>query len=281
MIQLLHPLWVAIGVLFVLDVAVRPWSREALAGNAIYLLMAYVPMVALPFLGARGLTVLIGAIALFSHFNYARMVGLTGELRFFVSSLACTAAFYVVARADWYALFQAMPVFAIGVVMAAGSMRHEPHAFLQRLCLAWLGLLVYGYLGAHAALFPDLHTRAPALGGGTWVALVLFMAKAADLPWAFVRRFTSQHAWIQLVVSPLGGLAGGAIVGNFLHVSEGQFALLGLIVGFGLGFASRGFAMIATDVLGEAPGRPLKGSALFGIAFALALAYHDVRYFWT
>lgn len=277
------PLLAAIAVLFLLDVAVRPWrpAREHAVGNAVYLLLAYVPMVVLPYLGAWGVTAVVGAIALLSHLNYSRMVGLTGEPRFFLSSLLATAAFFVVARVHWYGLFQAMPAFAICAVLAAGVVRHDPQAFLQRLCLSWVGMLVYGYLAAHAALFPDLATHPLALSGGLWVSVVLFMAKAADLPWALARRLTATNAAIQLVVSPLGGLAGGAVAALILGGDRVQFAVLGLLVGAGLGVASRAFAMIATDVLGEAPDRPLKGSALFGIAFALAIAYHDVRYLWT
>jgi hypothetical protein len=271
----------AVGVLFLLDVAVRPWSRARAGGNALYLALAYVPMLLLPHLGPWGVTGLVGGLALFSQWNYARMVGLTGELRFFVASMLGTAAFYVVARVHWYGLFQAMPAFAVCAVAAAGALRHEPQAFLQRLCLAWLGLLVYGYLGAHAALFPDLSTHPLALSGGLWVALVLFMAKCADLPWALARRLAPKRPWLQLVLSPLGGAAGGIVAALILPADHLQFTLLGGLIGAGLGFGSRAFALIATDVLGEAPDRPLKGTALFGVAFALALAYHDVRYLWT
>jgi hypothetical protein len=48
-------------------------------------------------------------------------------------------------------------------------------------------------------------------------------------------------------------------------------------VGLGVGAASRTYKLIVTDVLGEDPARPMKGTMLFGFAFALALAYHYVR----
>jgi hypothetical protein len=54
-------------------------------------------------------------------------------------------------------------------------------------------------------------------------------------------------------------------------------ALLGLIVGLALGAASRTYKLIVADVLGENPARPMKGTMLFGFAFALTLSYHYVR----
>jgi hypothetical protein len=81
-------------------------------------------------------------------------------------------------------------------------------------------------------------------------------------------------------VCALGGGIGGAV----LHVAvpaaftTPRLALLGVIVGAAIGAASRAYKLIVADVVGEDPARPMKGTMLFGFAFALALAYHYVRY---
>jgi hypothetical protein len=84
----------------------------------------------------------------------------------------------------------------------------------------------------------------------------------------------------QFAVTSAGGARGGAIAYLALPgaLTLPQMALLGLIVGIGLGAASRTYKLIVTDVLGEDPARPMKGTMLFGFAFALALAYQYVRF---
>jgi hypothetical protein len=275
-------LYTAIG-LFVVDAALRPWKpvREEALGNALYLLLAYVPMLLFPELGPWELTAVLAALALFTFFNYARMVGLTSETRYFFAAALSTLAFYGVARVHWYNLFQAMPAFTVFGVVVAAALRHDPSAFLQKLCLAWLGMLVFGYLGAHGALFPDLVTHPIALGGGLGVAVVILLSKCADICWVLARKLRPQSAWLQIWVSPLGGALGGAWLGHLFGLEQARLTLLGAIIGLALGVASRAYQLIVVDVTGAPPSRPLKGTMLFGFSFALALAYHYIRFFWT
>jgi predicted CDP-diglyceride synthetase/phosphatidate cytidylyltransferase len=253
----------------------RPHARRSAAA----LVIAYAPMLVVPALSPLAITLLSAAIGVVSLVSFARMVGLTRHPRFFVLALLSSLSFYVAARAHWYGLFQAMPVFAMFVVAGAGAVRAEPGGFLQRMCLSWLGLIVYGYLLAHAALFTDTDLgRLP--GAAVWLSVILFCAKASDVLWEAARRLGVKGEELQLAVSPAGGALGGAAV---YHALPGAFtlaetALLGLVVGLGVGAASRTYKLIVTDVLGEDPARPMKGTMLFGFAFALALAYHLVRY---
>ena len=96
-----------------------------------------------------------------------------------------------------------------------------------------------------------------------------------------VRRLPGWPSWLQLVVSPLGATAGAVLVGSLQGAPLLPFAGLGLLIGAGLAFASRAYDLIVIDVLGTPPDRPLKGTMLFGFAFALALAYHYIRFFWN
>src|SRR6185295_7031457 len=119
------------------------------------LAIAYVPILLLPVSSPLAITIAAAVTGLLGLVSFARMVGLTDHPRFFVPTLLCSLAFFVAAKLNWYGLFQAMPVFAIFFVAAVGAVRAKAHAFLQKLCLSWLGLLVYGYLFAHSAIFTD------------------------------------------------------------------------------------------------------------------------------
>jgi predicted CDP-diglyceride synthetase/phosphatidate cytidylyltransferase len=236
-------------------------------------------MIVLPWLSPLGVTLLAAGVGTAGLWSFCRLTGLTGHPRFFALTLISSLSFFVAARVHWYGLFQAMPVFAMFLVAGAGTVRGEAHAFLQKMCLSWLSLIVYGYLLAHAAIFTDtdLGRLPPAQ---VWIAIVLVCAKGGDLAWEVGRRAVGKAAELQIPLTALGGALGGAAA--HLAVPEAltgpQLALLGAIVGMALGAASRTYKLIVTDVLGEDPGRPMKGTMIFGFAFALALAYHYVRY---
>ena len=86
------PLFITVCALLPIDAALRPWRPLGKHGvaNTVYLLLAYVPMLVLPHLGAQGVTLTIGLISIYSLFNYGRMVGLTTERRFFLAALVST-----------------------------------------------------------------------------------------------------------------------------------------------------------------------------------------------
>lgn len=272
----------SIGLLAV-DIALRPWRPWKQHGwaSAAYLTLAWAPLFALPFMPPWMVALAIGLIALACHASFSRLVGLTDAPRFFWSSLLCTAAFFVVARLHWYGLFQAMPAFAIAVVLGAAALRDDATAFLQKLCLAWVGMLVFGYLGAHGALFADLQTHTLEYGGGTWISFCILGCKFADLAWVVAQRLGGRSVPVQLLSWVGGGTLGGALLAAETPATLGQLALMGGLQGLTLGLAGRAFDLIVRDVAGELPDRPLKGTMLFGFSFALAVAYHFVRYVWS
>jgi hypothetical protein len=263
------------------DAALSRWrpARPHARRSAMALVIAYLPMLVLPSLSPLAITLVAATLGALALFSFARMVGLTRPPRFFPLTLLSTMSFYVAAHAHWHGLFQAMPVFAMFLVAGAATVRAEPGAFLQKMCLSWVGLIVYGYLLAHAALFTetDLGRLPPA---AMWLSVILFIAKTGDVVWEASRRLGVQGEEAQFTVTAAGGALGGAIARLALPdaLTLPQMALLGLIVGLGLGAASRTYKLIVTDVLGEDPARPMKGTMFFGFAFALALAYHYLLY---
>src|SRR5262249_46215765 len=152
-------------------------------------------------------------------------------------------------------------------VAGAGAVRGEAPSFLQKVCLSWLGLVVYGYLFAHAAIFTDtdLGRLPPA---PQWIALILVCAKAGDVAWEAGQRVGARAADLQTPPMALGGAIGGAPVhrGRPEAPPTAELSLMGAIVGMAQGAASRAYKLIVADVIGEDPGRPLKGTMLFAFA---------------
>jgi predicted CDP-diglyceride synthetase/phosphatidate cytidylyltransferase len=282
--------YVVVAVLFASDAALSRW-RPTPAGaagqprdhhalrSALALVIAYLPILVLPALSPLGVTLLAATVGMAGLWSFSRLVGLTGHPRFFGLTLLCALSFFVAARIHWHGLFRAMPVYAMFLVAGAGTVRGEAPAFLQKMCLSWVGLVVYGYLFAHAAVFTDtkLGDLPPAQ---QWIAIVLVCAKAGDVAWEAGQRAGARAKDLQIPITAAGGALGGAAV--HLAVPEAltapQLALMGAIVGMALGAASRTYKLIVADVVGEDPTRPMKGTMLFGFAFALALAYHYVSY---
>lgn len=271
---------IAIAVLFVIDAALRDWRplRTKGARSAVYLAMPYIPMFVIPHLSKLQVTVVAAVFALGALYSYARMVGLTSYPRFFIPTVFAAAAFYVVAPVGWYALFQAMPAFAVFLVLGAAAVRSGTEAFLQKMCLSWLALLVYGYLWAHGAVFVETDLHALPVGAN-WIAWALFAAKVGDVAWVAAKKVWDMET-AQPFVTIAGGAIGGAVLGLLIQdvLPLPKFILFGAIVGAGLGTGSRAFNLIVADVVGPQVERPLKGTMMFGFAFSLALAYHYVRY---
>jgi hypothetical protein len=267
-------IWLLAGVLLLLDAAVRVWRplRARATSNLIYLTLAWGPFLVLPHIGPRAAMLLAATAGLASLVNFARMVGLTSYQRFFVPALLMAAACFPLAAARLDGPFSALPVIALLGVMAVGVASTGTEGFLQKLCLSWLSVLVYGYLYGHAVLLVDHAPRwSLGLDGPSRLALVILLAKCADITWVVGRRLLKRER-LQLLASPIGGLLGGLLVGALAALPRVPLLLLGLGVGVGLGFGSRAYNLIVADVTGQRE-HQLKGTMLFGFGLAVAIAY--------
>jgi predicted CDP-diglyceride synthetase/phosphatidate cytidylyltransferase len=270
-----------LGLAAVDALAHRPAKGEASLVLA-YLALPYGAIVALPYLPPWAAVLFAAVVGLGAHLSFSRMVGLTPQYAFYAASAACTAAFYAVAPLDWYGLFQALPAFGIFAVVFVGVLRGDHRALLQSVCLAWVGLLVYGYLLGHAGVLAEQPFARFAVSGPRWLAALVFVAKGGDTAWALVRRVRSSTALpgtIQVLTTTAGACAAGVALATLgWPLTPVQGTVLGAIIGLGLGMGSRAFDLIVADVTGQAAGRPLKGTMMFGFSFSLALAYHYLRY---
>jgi hypothetical protein len=272
------------AVLLAADVLLRPWDSWKRRGgyHLVYLLLPYAPLFIGPFIPVRWLTVVFGVVALGALLNFANMVGLVSYPRFFIPAALVSVAFFGAAQVHWYGLFQAMPVFGLAFILAATTPGARPEGFLQKLCLSWLGSLVYGYLWAHASLFLD--TDFQGLGDGrSWDLLALLCAKAGDTAWVAARERLRLRSWlVQVLTTVPGAVVGGAVAAALFPPSGAtrwEMLLFGAVVGLGLGVGSFGHELIVADVLEQKQRVPLKSTMLFAFSFSLALGYHLIRYF--
>lgn len=260
------------AVVAVLDAALRVWrpARENVPSNLLFLAIAWVPFFVLPYVGVRTVTLLAAVLALLASLDFARMVGLSSHRRFFVTTVLLVVACFPLAALRGGAALAAIPVLALVALVVAGASAREPEHFLQKLGLAWLAVLAFGYSYAHAVLF--VRAAWPTLPATTMLALVILVAKFANVGYLAARR-ASGRVRIQLFAAPLAGAFGGWLaVLAWRGLGLPQLPVVGLFIGLALGAGTRAHTMIVADVTGE-PERQRKGTMLFGFGLALAVGY--------
>jgi hypothetical protein len=267
-------LLVAAAILAVVDASLRVWrpARTAVATNLMFLAIAWVPFFVLPHVGLVVVALWAVTVGALSFVDYARMVGLSIHGRYMLPALALIVACFPLAAVGHGRMLAAVPVLAVLVFVTTGALGRAHETFLQKLCLAWLGVLVYGYLYAHAVLFVDTPWPASVPRGTTMLALVILLAKFANVAWLAARR-ASGRTRIMLVAAPIGGAVGGALVpALWPALMIPALPAVGLAVGLALGAACRAHTLIVADVTG-APEQQRKGTMLFGFCISLAVGY--------
>jgi hypothetical protein len=283
-------LLIAAAILAVIDASLRVWrpARTAVATNLMFLAIAWVPFFVLPHVGIVIVAVWAVTVGGLSFVDYARMVGLSIHGRYVLPALVLIGACFPLAAVHHGGMLAAVPVLAVLVFVTTGALGRAHETFLQKLCLAWLGVLVYGYLYAHAVLFVDaawpasLDAAWPASLDAAWpaslprgttmLALVILLAKFANVAWLAARR-ASGRTRIMLVAAPLGGAVGGALVpALWPALAIPALPAVGLAVGLALGAGCRAHTLIVADVTG-APEQQRKGTMLFGFCISLAVGY--------
>jgi hypothetical protein len=265
---------VAATLVALLDASLRGWSRarETIATNIFYLAIAWVPFFTLPHASPWLVVLWAAVVGLLSSVDFARMVGLSVHGWFFVPALVLIGVCFPLAGAHQGGVLAAIPVIALLVFVTTGAATREPKAFLQKLCLAWLAVLVYGYLYSHAVLF--VHATWSTLPGTTTLALVILIAKFANVAWLAARRLSGRTR-IMLVAAPLGGALGGLVVTFLwrdLPITIFPLIAMGVFGGLGLSAGCRAHTHIVADVTGE-PEQQRKGTMIFGFGVALAVCY--------
>ncbi|HSZ83637.1 MAG TPA: hypothetical protein VLA14_15235, partial [Polyangia bacterium] len=267
-------LLVAAAILAALDASLRVWTpaRAWVVSNLVFLAIAWVPFFVLPHVGTPIVALWAATIGVLAFVDYARMVGLSIHGRYMLPALALIVGCFPLAAAHRGGMLAAVPVLAVLVFVTAGAAGRTHETFLQKLCLAWLAVLVYGYLYAHAVLFVDAGWPRSSPRGTTMLALVILLAKFANVAWLAARR-VSGRTRIMLIAAPVGGAVGGLIVpGLWPALAIPALPAVSFAIGLGLGAGCRAHALIVADVTG-APEHQRKGTMLFGFGIALAVGY--------
>lgn len=270
------PLLVAAAILAALDTSLRPWKpfRASLPTNVLFLAIAWVPVFVLPHATPFIVALWAVTVCVLSFIDFARMVGLSIHGRYVLPALALICACFPLASSYDSAALAAIPVVALLVFVTLGAATRTQQAFLQKLCLAWLGVLVYGYLYAHAVLV--VHAPWPVLPGTTMLALLILLAKFANVAWLAARR-ASGLTRIMLIAAPAGGALGGVLVPALWPAAAlPALPAVGLTMGLGLAAGCRAHTMIVADVTGE-PEVQRKGTMLFGFGIAMAVGYWGLQ----
>jgi hypothetical protein len=267
----------AAGILAAIDASLRVWrvSRDAVVTNLLFLAIAWIPFFVLPHVGTTAVALWAVGVAVPSFVDYARMVGLSIQGRYVVPALVLVCACFPLATRYHASALAAVPVLALLVFVTAGAAGRAHETFLQKLCLAWLAVLVYGYLYAHAVLFVHASWELPSglrVPGTLMLAVVILLAKFANVAWLAARR-ASGRTRIMLVAAPAGGALGGAVVPwLWPALTIPALPLVSCAIGLGLGAGCRAHTLIVADVTG-APEQQRKGTMLFGFGVALAVGY--------
>jgi hypothetical protein len=262
------------------DASLRFWrpARVAVPTNLLFLVVAWTPFFALPHVGPRTVTGLAALLGLFAMLDFSRAVGLPRHGRFFLPAFILTAACYPVAAFRQGVLLPGVPAVALLGLATASAVSKIPEAFLQKLALAWVAVLVYGYLNSHVVLF--VHAAWPAFSGTTMLAVAILLANIATVASLATRRLV-RGARIPLIVTPLAGFAGGKVI-QALWPAVGLWRLgtVGVAVGCAVAIGLRAHVLILAEAKGGQPVEtkdrqegPRNGSMIFGFGLAVAVGY--------
>jgi len=207
---------------------------------------------------------------LLAMLDFSRAVGLSRHGRFFLPAFVLTAVSYPVAAFHHGALLPAVPALALLGLATTSALSRVPQAFLQKLALSWLAVLVYGYLHAHAVLFA--HAAWATQSGTMMLAVVILLANCAHVALLAVRRVTASER-LPLLVTPLAGFAGGKMM-QVLWPAVGvwRLAVVGLAIGGAVAVGLRAHGLVAAEVHADLE-RRRNGITVFEFAMAVAVGY--------
>lgn len=289
-----------VGVAFV---ALR--KRNAALAKEIVLRYAAWAVIAVLLVGALTLgraawIALIAVLSLLAFREYARAVGLWMDRWFQAVCYLFILLIHLTAWVNdpnpaggqgWYGLFMAMPVYGILFVLAVPIVRGQHEHMLQRVCLAILGLLYFGWFLAHLAFLVNLP------GGVGLVLFVVFLVALHDVA-AFVSGKLFGRHKLRPTLSP--GKTWEGALGAFVAVVALAFALRWLVPVYPAAHLAIVAGLIAVGaVMGDLslsvikrdlgikdwshliPGHGGILDRLNSLLFAAPIFFHYTRYFFT
>jgi phosphatidate cytidylyltransferase len=134
-----------------------------------------IPPILIPLVYSR--SVFQGIVLLLSLLcfrEYTRVTGLWSDRRLVgVCYLAIVAIYYPVFT-TWYGLYQAMPLYAIALVLALPVIRDTYEHMIQKVCLSVLGVIYFGWFFSHLAYLRNVEH------GIAYIFLLLVLVESND-----------------------------------------------------------------------------------------------------
>ncbi|MCA8973583.1 MAG: phosphatidate cytidylyltransferase [Planctomycetes bacterium] len=248
------------------------------------------------FLGRAATIVLFAILALFGMKEFARGTGLyrdwwmTG-----VVDLAIVGVFVCCLVSDpsagvhgWLGMFQAMPVYAVALILLVPILRDRTEGQLQAMALGAVGFVYIGWMFGHLAFVAN----SPHAYG--YILYLVFAVEANDIA-AYVcgKRFGRRA--LRPRISPnktLGGALGAIVVSMALpfafrfalpHFATGELLLTGVIVGVGGQLGDLSISVIKRDLGVKDMGALIPGHGgildrLDSLIFVSPMFFHMVHY---
>jgi len=88
--------------------------------------------------------------------EYSRATGLWKDKKLVIACHVAIAAIYYPVFVEWYGFYQAMPAFAMAFVLMIPVIRDEYEHMIQKVCLAILGVLYFGWFLSHVAFLRNV-----------------------------------------------------------------------------------------------------------------------------
>jgi phosphatidate cytidylyltransferase len=107
-------------------------------------------------LGQACFQVAMLGLSLLCFREYARITGLWRDRRICVVAALAIVCIYYPVFVSWYGLYQAMPLYAAMLVMLEPIHRDEFKSMIQKTCLAFFGVLYFGWFFSHLAYVRNL-----------------------------------------------------------------------------------------------------------------------------
>ncbi|MBN1594545.1 phosphatidate cytidylyltransferase [candidate division FCPU426 bacterium] len=109
-----------------------------------------IPVIVLPLLYSRiAYQIIILILSLWCFREYSRSTGLWKDKTLVFVSLGAIAAIYMPVFDNWYGLYQAMPIYAVALLLILPILRGKYEQMVQKTCLSVLGVVYFGWFLSH------------------------------------------------------------------------------------------------------------------------------------
>lgn len=251
-----------------------------------------VPVIVLPLAwNAAAFQTTVMVLSMLGFLEFARATGLFEDRTMVAVVLAATGLLYYPVFIGWYGLYQAVPAYAIVLLLLICVWRGEYEGMVHKVSLAVLAIIYFGWFFSHLAYLRNFGS------GLLYVAYFLFLVIGNDVFAYLTGNIFGRHKLIpnlspnKTVEGFFGAMllvvASALLLRPFLlpHVTASHAALLGLIIALGgtsgdltLSFIKRDLGI--KDMGSLIPGHGGLLDRMNSILFTAPLFFHVVRFFY-